>query len=165
MPDEPFAPAEQHPEMAAAMRDFMARAVLFQEAVARSVGLNSSDLQAVGLLLSEGPATPGELAARIGITQGGAITGLVDRLERTGYVARVRDTDDRRKVRVVADASRVFADVGPVYARVAERWNAFLDTLTPDEIAVGTRVLAAAADVNRIEIETLRAQRQSRAAD
>ena len=51
-----------------AMREFMARAVLFQDAVARSAGLNGSDLQAVGLLLRDGPATPGELAAR-GVTR------------------------------------------------------------------------------------------------
>ena len=72
--------------MQEAMRSFMARVVLFQEAVARSVGLNSSDLQTVGLLMSEGPASPGELAERIGMTQGGAITGLIDRLEKAGYV-------------------------------------------------------------------------------
>ena len=159
MPEEAPPPPEQYPAMAAAMREFMARAVLFQDAVARSVGLNSSDLQAVGLLLSEGPATPGELAARTGLTHGGAITGLIDRLERVGYVTRTRDPDDGRKVRVVADAGRVFADVGPVYARVGARWDAFLDTLTPDEIAVGTRILEAAAEGNRVEIELLRSSR------
>lgn len=145
--------------MADAMRDFMSRAVLFQDAVARSVGLNSSDLQTVGLLMSEGPASPTELSERIGLTHGGAITGLIDRLERAGYVTRQRDEQDRRRVLVVADQEKVIADVGPVYGRVAQRWNAFLETLTAEEIAVGTRIIAAAAEVNREEIERLRQER------
>ena len=159
MTEVPDPPRDEYPAMAAAMREFMARAVLFQDAVARSVGLNSSDLQAVGLLLSEGPATPGELAARLGLTHGGGITGLIDRLERAGYVSRTRDASDRRRVLGAADAQRVFADVGPVYARVAARWNAFLDTLSPEEVEVGTRILEAAAEVNRAEIEHLRSAR------
>ena len=138
------------------MRAFMARVVLFQDAVARSVGLNSSDLQTVGLLMSEGPASPGELAVRIGMTQGGAITGLIDRLEKAGYVSRQRDEHDRRRVLVVADEAKVIADVGHIYGRVAERWNGYLSTLTDEEIAVGTRIIAAAAEVNREEIERLR---------
>ena len=81
-----------------AMREFMARAVLFQDAVARSGDLNASDLQVVGLLMSEGPTTPGELAERTGLSAGGSITALVDRLEHAGYVTRRRDAVDRRRV-------------------------------------------------------------------
>lgn len=142
--------------MGEAMRDFMARAVLFQEAVARSVGLNSSDLQAVSLLMSEGPASPSELSDRIGMSQGGAITGLIDRLERAGYVSRRRDEEDRRRVLVVANQEKVFADVGHIYGRVVRRWNEYLSTLTEEEVAAGTKIIAAAAEVNRVEIERLR---------
>lgn len=145
--------------MGDAMREFMARAVLFQEAVARSVGLNSSDLQTVSLLMSEGPASPNELSKRIGMSQGGAITGLIDRLERAGYVSRRRDEQDRRRVLVVANQEKVFADVGHIYGRVAERWNEYLATMTEDEVALGTRIIAAAAEVNRLETERLRQER------
>ena len=50
------------------MRAFMARTVLFQEAVARAAALNPTDLQCANLLLLHGPATPGELAERAGLT-------------------------------------------------------------------------------------------------
>ena len=40
------------------MREFQARSVLFQDAVAKWGGVNSTDLQCVGLLMSDGPATP-----------------------------------------------------------------------------------------------------------
>ena len=146
-------------DMGLAMREFMARAVLFQDAVARSVGLNSSDLQAVGLLMSDGPASPGELSARIGMTQGGAITGLIDRLEKAGYVSRSRDDHDRRRVLVVANHDKVMADVGHIYGRVADRWNDYLATLSPEEVALGTRIIAAAAEVNRAEVDRLRQER------
>jgi DNA-binding MarR family transcriptional regulator len=141
---------------AAAMREFMARAVLFQDAVARSGGLNGSDLQAVSILMSEGPATPGELADRTGLTAGGSITALVDRLERAGYVRRERDAADRRRVLVTAVPEKVFEKVGPVYGRIAERWTEYLDTLTADQIEFATDLLTRAAEINREEIERLR---------
>lgn len=141
---------------AAAMREFMARAVLFQDAVARSGGLNASDLQAVGILMSEGPATPGELAERTGLTAGGSITALVDRLERAGYVTRSRDAADRRRVLVTAVTERVLDDVGPVYGRIAARWAEYLDTLTPEQVDFATEVLTRAAEINRTETERLR---------
>ena len=72
------------------MRVFMARAVLFQDAVAKRAGLNSTDLQLSSLLMLFGPATPGELAERSGLTAGGAITAAIDRLERAGIVVRSR---------------------------------------------------------------------------
>lgn len=139
------------------MREFMARAVLFQEAVARSAGLNGSDLQAVGLLLSEGPATPGELASRTGLTAGGAVTAMVDRLEQAGYVTRARDVTDRRRVIVSAVPEMVGARVGPAYERVTARWSAYLETLTDEQLDFANEFLARAAEVNREEIELLRA--------
>jgi DNA-binding MarR family transcriptional regulator len=159
MKQKPSTPTEAFDAMGDAMREFMARAVLFQDAVARSVGLNSSDLQTVGLLMSDGPASPSELSTRIGMTQGGAITGLIDRLERAGYVTRQRDENDRRRVLVIANQDKVFADVGHIYGRVTQRWNEYLETLTPEEVALGTKILTAAAEVNRAEIERLREER------
>lgn len=138
------------------MREFMARAVLFQDAVARSVGLNGTDLQAVGLLLSKGPATAGELAARIGLTSGGAITAMIDRLERAGYVTRTRDLADRRRVIVTAVPEALMSRVGQVYGRVTERWNAYLETLSDEQIDFANEFVARAAEVNREEIEILR---------
>ncbi len=138
------------------MRDFMARAVLFQDAVAKWGGVNSTDLQCVGLLMSDGPATPGELAERSGLTAGGAITAVIDRLESAGFVRRDRDADDRRRVIVTAIPEAVFARFGEVYGRVGERWRAYLDTLTDEQLEFANELLQRAADVNREEIALLR---------
>jgi DNA-binding MarR family transcriptional regulator len=142
--------------MAEVMREFMARAVLFQDAVARSAGLNGTDMQCVSLLMSGGPATPGELAERAGITAGGAITAAIDRLERAGYVTRRRDPHDRRRVIVTADVDRVLEQVGPIYGRVGARWAEYLDTLSDEQIDFANELFARAAEVNREEIELLR---------
>ena len=145
--------------MADVMRDFMANAVLFQDAVARTGGLNSTDLQAVGLLMSQGPATPGELAERTGLSAGGAITAVIDRLEKAGYVSRQRDQADRRRVIVTADVDKVLEQVGPVYGRVGARWAAYLDTLTDEQIELANELFARASQINREEIELVREHR------
>jgi DNA-binding MarR family transcriptional regulator len=138
------------------MRDFMAHAVLFQDAVARSAGLNGTDLQAVGLLVAGGPATPGELAARTGLTAGGAITAVVDRLERAGFVTRSRDPQDRRRVLVSAVPDAIAAAVGPAYAGVTERWGEVLAGLSDEQLAFANELLGRAAAVNRAEVERMR---------
>lgn len=138
------------------MRDFMAHAVLFQDAVARSAGLNGTDLQAVGLLVAGGPATPGELAARTGLTAGGAITAVVDRLERAGFVTRSRDPQDRRRVLVSAVPDAIAEAVGPAYAGVTERWGEVLASLSDEQLEFANDLLARAAEVNRAEIERMR---------
>ena len=145
--------------MADVMRDFMANAVLFQDAVARTGGLNSTDLQAVSLLMSQGPATPGELAERTGLSAGGAITAVIDRLEKAGYVSRQRDQADRRRVIVTADVDKVLEQVGPIYGRVGARWAAYLDTLTDEQIELANELFAHASQINREEIELLKESR------
>lgn len=143
-------------DLARAMRDFMAHAVLFQDAVARSVGLNSSDLQAVGLLMDLGPSTAGELAERTGLTAGGAVTAMIDRLERAGYVTRRRDEKDRRRVIVSANERKILADVGATYGRITDRWMEYVGTLTDDQLAFATDLITQATRINKEGIEHLR---------
>lgn len=138
------------------MREFMARAVLFQDAVARHGGLNSTDMQTVSLLMSQGPATPGELAERTGLTAGGSITAVIDRLERAGYVRRERDAVDRRRVIVTPVTDTVMQQVGPIYGRVGARWADYLATLTDEQIEFANELFTRASDINREEIELLR---------
>lgn len=88
------------------VRDFAARVALFHDAVARSLGLHATDVKVLRLLGS-GATTAGMLAEQAGLT-GAAMTALIDRLERSGYVTRERDAVDRRRVtiRAVPEALR-----------------------------------------------------------
>jgi DNA-binding MarR family transcriptional regulator len=69
----------------------------YDQAVADTVGLHRTDMRCVDILDREGRMTAGELAAQVGLTSG-AITTLVDRLEKAGVARRVRDDADRRRV-------------------------------------------------------------------
>jgi DNA-binding MarR family transcriptional regulator len=71
----------------------------FDQAVADAIGLNRTDMRCVDVLDREGPVPAGRLAQATGLTTG-AITTVVDRLERAGYARRVPDLADRRRVLV-----------------------------------------------------------------
>jgi DNA-binding MarR family transcriptional regulator len=71
----------------------------FHDAVARYLGINRTDLRCLDILDLAGRQTAGELAAAMGLSTG-AVTAMLDRLEKTGYVRRVRDPGDRRRVLV-----------------------------------------------------------------
>jgi DNA-binding MarR family transcriptional regulator len=74
-------------------------------AAAEHLGLTSFDFDAVQYLAEAGPVPAGRIAEAMGITTG-AVTGLVDRLERAGWVERARHEVDRRQVVVQVTASR-----------------------------------------------------------
>jgi DNA-binding MarR family transcriptional regulator len=71
----------------------------FDEAAAAFLGTNLTDLRCLGTLYRDGPTTAGHLATVAGVTAG-AVTAAIDRLQRLGYVQRLRDAPDRRQVRV-----------------------------------------------------------------
>jgi DNA-binding MarR family transcriptional regulator len=71
----------------------------FDQAVADAIGINRTDMRCLDVIQREGPVPAGRLADETGLTTG-AITTVLDRLERAGYARRVRDPDDRRRVLV-----------------------------------------------------------------
>ncbi|WP_158882035.1 MarR family winged helix-turn-helix transcriptional regulator [Amycolatopsis anabasis] len=75
-------------------------AVLRHARIAEQMGLSGTDHKALDLVSrAEGPLTAGRIAQLTGLSTG-AVTGVIDRLERGGFVRRVRDREDRRKVLV-----------------------------------------------------------------
>src|SRR5215203_7474527 len=78
-------------------RRFSAATVLFHHAVAERLGLGPTDHKCLDLLRERGPMTGSALAAITGLTSG-AITGVVARLERAGYVRREPDPSDGRRL-------------------------------------------------------------------
>lgn len=71
--------------------------VYFFQAVAERSGMNLTDLQCVAILTSTGPITAGQLAETMRLTTG-AVTGVINRMERAGYVRREKDPGDGRRV-------------------------------------------------------------------
>jgi DNA-binding MarR family transcriptional regulator len=71
----------------------------FDQAVADAIGVNRTDMRCLDVIDREGPVPAGRLAEATGLTSG-AITSVLDRLERAGHAQRVRDPSDRRRVLV-----------------------------------------------------------------
>jgi DNA-binding MarR family transcriptional regulator len=69
------------------------------EAASRAIGVNRTDGKCIDILEQHGRMSAGELARESGLTTG-AVTAVIDRLERLGYVQRVADPGDRRRVLV-----------------------------------------------------------------
>jgi len=103
-------------EVNAAFSELRQAADRLDEAVAAQFGLNRTDLRCLGILYRRGRVTAGELADESGLTPG-AITTVLDRMERGGYANRVADPGDRRRVLVVSTAAtrevgaRVYGEV------------------------------------------------------
>ncbi len=72
---------------------------LVDEAVAEQLGINRTDQRCLGLLAMQGAMGAGQLAAATELSPG-AMTAALDRLEKLGYVRRVRSVTDRRSVLV-----------------------------------------------------------------
>ena len=112
-----------------AMRKASAQGVLYGQSVANAVGISGSDLDCLDLLNFEGRVTAGRLAEVTGLTTG-AITGVVDRLEKAGLVRRERDEADRRKVYIVilpASAARIGRYYLPLQEKMHKVWGTYSD--------------------------------------
>lgn len=70
---------------------------LFDECLGEFLGINNTDGRCLDIVTRVGRVSAGELANLSGLTTG-AVTAVIDRLEAAGYVGRVRDPLDRRKV-------------------------------------------------------------------
>ena len=105
-------------DLAALTRRYSAATVLFHHAMAEHLGLGPTDHKCLGLLLEHEGLTGSRLASITGLTTG-AITGVVNRLERAGYVERQADPDDGRRQVLrpvperIAEVGAAFAEYGP----------------------------------------------------
>jgi DNA-binding MarR family transcriptional regulator len=110
------------------LRDFSDQDVLFSHALADRLGINLTDFKCLSILERNGAVTAGKLAGLTGLTSG-AVTGLIDRLEKAGWARRVRDPNDRRHVIIEAVAERgadfeaLFSSSGRAMAGLVEGYS------------------------------------------
>jgi DNA-binding MarR family transcriptional regulator len=116
-----------------AFRSLSAQSVLHSQAIAGRLGIGSTDLECLDFVAMCGPLTAGELAQASGLTTG-AITGVIDRLERAGFARRERDAADRRKVLVYLQPE-VATRIGPMFEPMQRHVNAALDAYGDEELA------------------------------
>src|SRR6266480_6651892 len=94
---------------------------LLNHQVGARAGLNDVDLDCLDLVNRYGPVSPSALAERAALHPA-TLTGILDRLERGGWIARERDPSDRRAVVVRAVRERV-PDLLRLYAGMNRSMN------------------------------------------
>jgi len=124
------------------IREFAARDALFHDAVARKLGLHSTD-EKVLRLLGDAALTAGDLVAYTGLT-GAAVTALIDRLETLGYVTRERDSADRRRVTIRAVGAKL-REINRLYGELHAAMNTQLARYDNAEFAIVIDFLGATA--------------------
>ncbi|MBO0744854.1 MAG: MarR family transcriptional regulator [Candidatus Dormibacteraeota bacterium] len=82
-----------------------ARLAQSHQRTADAVGIGVTDLLCLEMISANEPVTAGQLAGLVQLTPG-AVTGVLDRLERGGFIKRDRDPDDRRRLVVRLDPAR-----------------------------------------------------------
>ena len=137
------------------MQKLIAEVVLFNQAVADRLGMNPTDLQCLNMLLETGPVVAGRLAEETGLTTG-AVTGVIDRLERAGYAWRQRDPIDKRRVIVHPLPDRARGEIGPLYASIGRSFAEMCSRYDERELALILDFVTRSHPLNREETARLR---------
>jgi len=156
----PPRPASGAPHGELMGRELSDAVVFFHEAVAAHLGMGAAEWKCLGLLDQHGASTAGRLAELSGFTTG-AITGIVDRLERSGYVRRQPHPSDRRSVIVqplhVKEVQErvvpIFQSLGKAMAEIASHYKA-------EELAAIGAFFRDTTEVLRKETAKLREKRR-----
>jgi DNA-binding MarR family transcriptional regulator len=145
--------AEVLEEFARVGREHSDATVLFHGVMANLLDLHPTDYKTLGILERLGPMSAGEIASHSGLATA-SVTNLLDRLERKGFVRRVRDVTDRRRVLVEPVMDRLtagrerFASTRRSLARLVEQYST-------RDLAVITDFLARNAERLRAETRKL----------
>lgn len=129
--------------------------VLFHHALAERLGLGPTDHKCLDLLWERAPLTASELAAITGLTSG-AVTGVVARLERSGWLRREPHPQDRRK-QVLYPTREAAHEIQQVFDALPDAGE-LLEGLDADQLATIAEFLTRATDLAYRRGALLRAQ-------
>lgn len=133
------------------IRYVSANSVMFSQTVAEKAGLHPTDNECLDFLILNGPLTAGQLSHLTGLTTG-AVTAMIDRLEKAGFVRRERDQNDRRRVIVIPDREKIDAEIAPYAMSMGAATEAICAQFSEAELETILKFVtqANAAAVNEI---------------
>jgi DNA-binding MarR family transcriptional regulator len=133
-------------------REMSTQTVFLHQAIAQSAGLNATDTKCIDLILrhENERVTAGWLSQQSGLTTG-AITHILDRLEKRRYIRRVRDTQDRRRVFIVVNHASL-KPLEPKYEAIGNAYMAMLGQFSDAELQLICNYLEKTSEVSRHEL-------------
>jgi DNA-binding MarR family transcriptional regulator len=137
-----------------AMRKESSQAALFSQAVAERLGLAGTDVECLEVLGDEGRLTVGRLAEVAGLTTGSA-TRMIDRLEQAGFVHRVPDPADRRRVLVELVAG-VDVKLQALHQPIAQAQRGVFSRYDDAQLQVLIDFLERSGEIARLETAKMR---------
>jgi predicted transcriptional regulator len=139
-------------------RDASTAGVMLHQMVAERLGLHITDHKCMGMLCELGPLSAGRLAELTGLTTG-AITSVLNRLERHGYARRVRNPKDRRNINVEALNVAEFSErMEGLFGPLRERMRALSSKYSTEEMALIDGFIKSAVAISRAETARLRSE-------
>lgn len=137
-----------------ASREYSDASIFMHEAIARKAGLTGADHKYLGIILQHKELTAGELSKLTGLTTG-AVTGLIDRLEKKKLLKRQFTKDDRRKVIIVPNLERSMKLLQPLFSELQKKTARLLATFSPEEIKTIERYFTEATIIMKETTDTL----------
>ena len=127
----------------------------FDGVAAKLLGVSDTDLRCLNIIENSRGLSAGELAVQSGLSTG-AVTGVIDRLERAGFARRTPDAGDRRRVNVAVTRS-FYARAERIWGPVADDWLSTLSKhFSAGELETIVDFVGLASDVSRRQLERLR---------
>jgi DNA-binding MarR family transcriptional regulator len=138
-------------------QDLSTSTIMFHTAISDKLGLNPTDHKALGLMAREGSVTAGRLAELTGLTTG-AVTGIIDRLEKAGFVQRIRPTNDRRQV-IIQPIPAEIQKVHHLFESLGQAIMTMTDRFSDSELAIVHDYLTQSIDVLQAETAKLQSEK------
>jgi DNA-binding MarR family transcriptional regulator len=107
---------------------------LLSHRVSAAVEIKDIDLDTLDYLSQHGPKTASGLARGVGLHPA-TMTGVLDRLEKGGWIVRTRDADDRRSVLISIEPARN-ADMVKLYAGMDSEMDEVVASFSDSELGV-----------------------------
>jgi DNA-binding MarR family transcriptional regulator len=143
-------------------REMSTETIMFHQGVADVLGLHITDHKSLDLIRQYGAMPAGKLAELTGLTTG-AVTGIIDRLEKAGYVRRANDPKDRRRTIIEpTQNNKRERKIEAIFIPFHERMHKLLSSYSDSELAFLLDVLTKSIELTHEESKKLRSmQRQS----
>ena len=137
-------------------KEISTETIMLHQTVADIIGLHITDHKSLELIHRYGAMPAGKLADLTGFTTG-AVTGIIDRLEKAGYVKRVSDPKDRRKTIVEPTRDKdLEKKLQVIFTPLAARMHKLLSGYSDDELTFLFDVLTKCLEESHDELLKLR---------